>query len=133
VPFWVKLSAASAIALGTYLGGWRIIRTLGKGLVDITPRQGLAADASSASVILASSQLGFALSTTHVATGSVIGSGIGRGTHVRWNTAGRMVTAWATTFPSNVTAEWDRPADVLDQHAPDHAGSHESPTSDLKG
>lgn len=99
VPFWVKLSAATAIALGTYLGGWRIIRTLGKGLVDITPRQGMASDGATASVLMAASHLGFALSTTHVATGSVLGGGLGRGTTVRWNTAGRMVTAWATTFP----------------------------------
>ena len=99
VPIWVKFSAAIAIALGTYLGGWRIIRTLGKGLVDITPRQGMASDASSAAVILAASHLGFALSTTHVATGSVLGGGLGRGTHVRWSTAGRMVIAWVTTFP----------------------------------
>ncbi|WP_377644772.1 anion permease [Oryzobacter terrae] len=99
VPVWVKVSAALAIALGTYLGGWRIIRTLGKGLVDITPRQGMASDGSTAAVLLASSHLGFALSTTHVATGSVLGGGLGRGTHVRWATAGRMVTAWATTFP----------------------------------
>lgn len=99
VPLWVKVSAACAIALGTYLGGWRIIRTLGKGLVDITPRQGMASDGSSAAVILAASHLGFALSTTHVATGSVLGGGLGRGTHVRWHTAGRMVIAWATTFP----------------------------------
>ena len=99
VPLWVKVSAATAIALGTYLGGWRIIRTLGKGLVDITPRQGMASDGATASVLMAASHLGFALSTTHVATGSVLGGGLGRGTHVRWSTAGRMVTAWATTFP----------------------------------
>jgi PiT family inorganic phosphate transporter len=92
VPLWVKLSAALAIALGTYLGGWRIIRTMGKGLVDISSPQGLAADASSATVILASSQLGFALSTTHVATGSIMGVGIGKkGATVRWSVAGRMV------------------------------------------
>jgi PiT family inorganic phosphate transporter len=100
VPFWVKLSCAVAIALGTYLGGWRIIRTLGKGLVDIIPPQGMAGDASTASVILASSHLGFALSTTHVATGSILGAGVGRGTHIRWRIAGRMALAWATTFPS---------------------------------
>ena len=177
VPIWVKFSAAIAIALGTYLGGWRIIRTLGKGLVDITPRQGMASDGSTAAVLMAASYLGFALSTTHVATGSVLGGGLGRGTHVRWNTAGRMVVAWATTFPlagiigaimywighgiggavgaivvfailcgasgymfwrsqqnkvdhSNVTDEWDRPQDILDQHEPDHVGSHEVPTGD---
>ncbi len=101
VPLWVKLSAAMAIALGTYLGGWRIIHTMGKGLVDISSPQGLAADASSATVILASSQLGFALSTTHVATGSIMGTGIGKkGGTVRWSVAGRMVSAWAITFPA---------------------------------
>ena len=86
---------AVAIALGTWLGGWRIIRTLGKGLVDISPAQGMAAESSSAAVILSSSHLGFALSTTHVATGSILGSGVGRGAPVRWNIAGRMVAAWA--------------------------------------
>ncbi|MBK8867231.1 MAG: inorganic phosphate transporter [Dermatophilaceae bacterium] len=101
VPLWVKLSAAFAIALGTYLGGWRIIHTMGKGLVDISSPQGLAADSSSATVILASSQLGFALSTTHVATGSIMGVGVGKkGASVRWAVAGRMVTAWAITFPA---------------------------------
>ena len=99
IPVWVKFSAATAIAAGTYLGGWRIIRTLGKGLVDITPRQGMSSDGSTAAVLLSASHLGFALSTTHVATGSVLGGGLGRGTPVRWSTAGRMVTAWATTFP----------------------------------
>ena len=95
VPLWVKLSAAIAIALGTYLGGWRIIHTMGKGLVDISSPQGLAADASSAS------QLRFALSTTHVATGSIMGTGIGKkGATVRWSVAGRMVAAWAITFPA---------------------------------
>ena len=98
IPVWVKVSAAMAIALGTYLGGWRIIRTLGKGLVDITPRQGMSSDGSTAAVLLSASHLGFALSTTHVATGSVLGGGLGRGTPVRWSTAGRMVIAWAMTF-----------------------------------
>ncbi|WP_045745867.1 MULTISPECIES: inorganic phosphate transporter [Actinoplanes] len=101
IPFWVKISAALAIALGTYLGGWRIIRTLGKGLTDINPPQGTAAQSGAAAVILASSHLGFALSTTHVATGSVLGSGIGRpGAKVRWAVAARMVAAWMITFPA---------------------------------
>ena len=69
VPFWVKVSCALAISLGTYVGGWRIIRTLGKGLVEIRSPQGMAAESSSAAVILASSHLGFALSTTQVTTG----------------------------------------------------------------
>jgi inorganic phosphate transporter, PiT family len=90
-----------AIALGTYLGGWRIIRTLGKGLVEIAPPQGLAAQSASAAVILASSHLGFALSTTHVATGSILGTGVGRpGAQVRWRVAGRMVAAWLITLPA---------------------------------
>ena len=101
VPFWVKLSCALAIAIGTYLGGWRIIRTLGKGLVEISSPQGMAAESSSAAVILASSHLGFALSTTHVATGSILGTGLGRpGAEVRWRVAGRMVVAWCITLPS---------------------------------
>ncbi|MET8151969.1 anion permease [Actinoplanes sp. NPDC049668] len=101
IPFWVKAACAVAIALGTYLGGWRIIRSLGKGLVEIAPRQGLAADSTSATVILASSHLGFALSTTHVATGSILGSGVGRpGAQVRWRVAGRMFAAWLITLPA---------------------------------
>ncbi|BBH71334.1 phosphate transporter [Actinoplanes sp. OR16] len=101
IPLWVKVSAALAIALGTYLGGWRIIRTLGKGLTDINPPQGTAAQSGAAAVILASSHLGFALSTTHVATGSVLGSGVGRpGATVRWAVAGRMVAAWLITLPA---------------------------------
>jgi PiT family inorganic phosphate transporter len=101
VPLWVKIACALAIALGTYLGGWRIIRTLGKGLVEIAPAQGMAAQSASAAVILASSHLGFALSTTHVATGSILGAGVGRpGAQVRWRVAGRMVAAWLITLPA---------------------------------
>ena len=101
VPLWVKLACGFTIAMGTYLGGWRIIRTMGKGLVEIEAPQGMSADMSSAAVILASSQLGFALSTTHVATGSILGSGVGRpGAQVRWGVAGRMASAWLTTLPS---------------------------------
>lgn len=101
VPFWVKLACALAIALGTYIGGWRIIRTLGKGLVEISSPQGMAAESASAAVILTSSHLGFALSTTHVATGSILGSGIGkRGAKVNWGVAGRMLLAWGITLPA---------------------------------
>jgi PiT family inorganic phosphate transporter len=101
IPFWVKLACALSIALGTYIGGWRIIRTLGKGLVEISSPQGLAAESSSAAVILASTHLGFALSTTHVATGSILGTGLGRpGGAVRWSVAGRMVVAWCITLPA---------------------------------
>ena len=101
LPFWVVLTCAIAIALGTYLGGWRIIRTLGKGLVEIAPPQGFSADASSASIILTSSVAGMPLSTTHVATGSILGTGVGKkGAQVRWQVAGRMVVAWVTTLPA---------------------------------
>jgi inorganic phosphate transporter, PiT family len=101
IPLWVKVACALAIAAGTYLGGWRIIRTLGKGLVEIAPPQGMAAESASAAVILASSHLGFALSTTHVATGSILGTGVGKpGAQVRWRVAGRMVAAWLITLPS---------------------------------
>lgn len=100
-PLWVIVSAGSAIALGTYLGGWRIIRTIGRGITDIEPQQGFAAQTSAAATILASSHLGFALSTTQVCSGSVMGAGLGRkGAVVRWSTAGRMVAAWALTLPA---------------------------------
>ena len=100
-PFWVILSCAIAISLGTYLGGWRVIRTLGKGLVEIESPQGMAAESASAAVILLSSGFGYSLSTTHVATGSIIGSGLGKkGGEVRWNVAGRMATAWVFTLPA---------------------------------
>ncbi len=101
VPFWVILSCALAMALGTYTGGWRVIRTLGKGLVELSSRQGMAAETSSAGVILLSSYFGYSLSTTHVATGSILGSGVGaKGSSVRWGVAGRMFAAWLITVPS---------------------------------
>ncbi len=100
-PFWVILACALAISLGTYIGGWRVIRTLGKGLVEIESPQGMAAESASAAVILLSSSFGYSLSTTHVATGSIIGTGLGKkGADVRWNVAGRMATAWVFTLPS---------------------------------
>ncbi|WP_315341216.1 anion permease [Rothia mucilaginosa] len=101
IPMWVKASCAIAIALGTYLGGWRIIRTLGKGIVEVDTPQGVAADGASAAIILTSSHFGMALSTTHVASGSILGSGLGRkGAEVRWSVAGRMVVAWLITLPA---------------------------------
>jgi inorganic phosphate transporter, PiT family len=100
-PIWVIVCCALAISLGTYIGGWRVIRTLGKGLVEIESPQGMAAESASAAVILLSSSFGYSLSTTHVATGSIIGTGLGKkGAEVRWNVAGRMATAWIFTLPS---------------------------------
>ncbi|MER7171208.1 inorganic phosphate transporter [Streptomyces mesophilus] len=100
-PVWVIVSAGLAIALGTYLGGWRIIRTMGKGLTDLQPQQGFAAQTSAAAVILSSSNLGFSLSTTHSCSGAVMGAGLGRkGGVVRWSTATRMFVAWGLTLPA---------------------------------
>ncbi|MFJ6698455.1 anion permease [Streptomyces sp. NPDC091272] len=100
-PLWVIVSAGVAIAAGTYLGGWRIIRTMGKGLTDLRPPQGFAAQTGAATVILASSHLGFSLSTTQVCSGSVMGAGLGRkGGVVRWSTATRMFVAWGLTLPA---------------------------------
>jgi PiT family inorganic phosphate transporter len=99
-PLWVIMACALAMATGTYLGGWRIIRTLGKGLVEIQSPQGMAAESSSAAVILLSAHFGYALSTTQVCTGSVMGSGVGKpGGEVRWGVAGRMAVAWVVTLP----------------------------------
>ena len=98
---WVIAACALAIAVGTYAGGWRIIRTMGSGLTEVKPAQGFAAETSTASAILASSHLGFALSTTQVASGSVIGSGMGRkGTTVRWNMVGKIALGWLFTLPA---------------------------------
>jgi inorganic phosphate transporter, PiT family len=100
-PVWVIVICAVTIAAGTYAGGWRVIRTLGKGLVEIESPQGFAAESSSAAVILLSTHFGYSLSTTQVATGSILGCGLGkRGAEVRWNVAGRMATAWVITLPA---------------------------------
>lgn len=99
--FWVVVACGVTIALGTYMGGWRVIRTLGRGLTEITTPQGFAAEAASATTILVSSHMGFALSTTQVCSGSIIGSGLGkRGSVVNWSVAGKMLIAWIVTFPA---------------------------------
>jgi PiT family inorganic phosphate transporter len=99
-PLWVILAAGIAIAAGTYAGGWRIIRTMGSGITDVQPPQGFAAETSTTAVLLTSAHLGFALSTTHVASGGIIGSGLGRRlAKVRWTTARRMAMAWLFTLP----------------------------------
>jgi len=100
-PFWVVVSAGLAIALGTAMGGWRIIRTLGKRVSDIQPVQGFTAETTSAAVILTSSHLGLPLSTTQVCTGSIFGVSAGRRlASVNWGVAGRIVLAWSFTLPS---------------------------------
>ena len=100
-PWWVVLSAGLAISLGTYAGGWRIIGTMGKGLTEIQAPQGFSAETSATAVILASSHLGIALSTTQVCTGSILGAGLGRKlAHVRWGVAGRIAVSWVLTLPA---------------------------------
>ena len=100
-PFWVVVAAGLAIGLGTYLGGWRIIRTLGRRVSDIRPVQGFSADTTSAAVILSSTHLGLPLSTTQVCTGSIFGAGAGRRVAaVHWGVAGRIALAWSFTLPS---------------------------------
>jgi inorganic phosphate transporter, PiT family len=100
-PFWVVLAAGLAIGLGTYMGGWRIIRTLGRRMSDIRPVQGFTAETTSAAVILTSTHLGLPLSTTQVCTGSILGAAAGRQlASVQWGVAGRIALAWAFTLPS---------------------------------
>ncbi len=101
VPDWVVFVCASAIALGTYTGGWRIIKTLGTKVVEVRPPQGFGSEAVAATVILASSHVGYPLSTTQVVSGGVTGSGVGRpGAAVNWVVARRIVYGWLLTLPS---------------------------------
>jgi PiT family inorganic phosphate transporter len=101
VPTWVIIAAALAIGLGTYTGGWRIIKTMGQKITNVEPPQGFAAETSGATVLLASSFFGYPLSTTHIVSGSVLGSGIGkRLAEVRWGVAGQIAIAWVLTLPA---------------------------------
>ncbi len=100
-PDWVIVSCALAISLGTYVGGWRVMRTLGKGLIEIEAPQGMGAESASAATILLSSYYGYSLSTTQVVTGAILGSGVAkRGAEVRWRVAGRMAVTWVFTLPA---------------------------------
>jgi PiT family inorganic phosphate transporter len=100
-PTWVVVSAATAIALGTYTGGWRIIRTMGTRIIKMDAAQGFSAQGAGSTVILASSHFGYPLSTTHVISGAVMGAGAGkRLSAVRWGVAGNIVGAWILTFPA---------------------------------
>jgi PiT family inorganic phosphate transporter len=100
VPTWVVISSATAIALGTYSGGWRIIRTMGNRIIKMDPAQGFSAQAAGAAVVLTASHLGFPLSTTHVISGGIMGAGAAkRVSAVRWGIAGNIVLAWVLTLP----------------------------------
>jgi PiT family inorganic phosphate transporter len=97
----VIVSAATAIALGTYTGGWRIIRTMGTRIIKMDAAQGFSAQGAGAAVIMASSHFGFPLSTTHVISGGVMGAGAGkRLSAVRWGVAGNILAAWLLTLPA---------------------------------
>jgi PiT family inorganic phosphate transporter len=100
IPIWVVISAATAIALGTYFGGWRIVRTMGSRIIKMDPAQGFAAQGAGAAVILSASHVGFPLSTTHVMSGAIMGAGAAkRLSAVRWGVAGNIVVAWILTLP----------------------------------
>jgi PiT family inorganic phosphate transporter len=100
-PFWVVVSAATAIAAGTYAGGWRIIRTMGSKIIKMNPVQGFAAEGAGSAVILSASHVGFPLSTTHVISGAIMGAGAAqRLSAVRWGIAGNIFAAWVLTIPA---------------------------------
>jgi PiT family inorganic phosphate transporter len=101
VPVWVVVSCAAAIALGTFTGGWRIIRTMGSRIIEMDTAQGFAAQTAGAAVILAASGAGYPLSTTHVISGGIMGAGAAkRVSAVRWGVAGNIATAWVLTLPA---------------------------------
>jgi PiT family inorganic phosphate transporter len=101
IPTWVIVSAGLAIAAGTYVGGWRIMRTLGQRVVNMEPASGFAAQITAGATIYMATKLGYPLSTTHVISGSVLGSGATkRLSAVRWGVAGNMVVAWLLTIPA---------------------------------
>jgi PiT family inorganic phosphate transporter len=102
VPDWVVAASASAIALGTYVGGWRIIRTMGSRIIKMDPAQGFVAQGAGAATILAASHFGYPLSTTQTITGGIMGAGAGkRLSAVRWGVAGNIVGAWVLTIPAS--------------------------------
>jgi PiT family inorganic phosphate transporter len=100
-PVWVIVSSAAAISLGTYTGGWRIIRTMGSRIIKMDPAQGFSAQGAGAAVVLTASHLGYPLSTTHVISGGVMGAGAAkRLSAVRWGVAGNIAVAWVLTLPA---------------------------------
>jgi PiT family inorganic phosphate transporter len=100
-PLWVIVACAVAIAAGTYLGGWRVIRTMGHRLTHIDPPQGFAAQTAAAAVLLTATQGGLPLSTTHITSGAVLGAGAGKkDAKIRWGVAGSMIVAWVLTLPA---------------------------------
>jgi PiT family inorganic phosphate transporter len=102
VPFWVVITCQAAIALGTLIGGWRIVKTVGSKITRMTPVQGCCASAGGAIVLFVATYLGIPVSTTHTVTGAVIGVGAARRiSAVRWNIATNIVIAWVVTLPAS--------------------------------
>jgi PiT family inorganic phosphate transporter len=100
IPLWVVLSCQAAMALGTMLGGWRIVHTMGSKITRLTPVQGFCAETGGAITLFAATALGVPVSTTHTITGAIVGVGASRRlSAVRWNIAGRIVIAWVVTLP----------------------------------
>jgi PiT family inorganic phosphate transporter len=101
VPLWVVLSCQAAMALGTLLGGWRIVKTMGSKITRLTPMQGFCAETGGAVTLFAATWLGIPVSTTHTITGAIVGVGAARRVSaVRWNIAGSIVVAWIVTLPA---------------------------------
>ena len=104
VPFWVVISCQAAMALGTLMGGWRIVRTMGSRITRLTPMQGFCAETGGAITLFGATALGIPVSTTHTITGSIIGVGAARKVSaVRWSVANNIVFAWIVTIPASAT------------------------------
>lgn len=107
VPLWVVVSAATAMALGTASGGWRIIKTMGLKIVELRPIDGFAAETAAGTIIEVASRLGIPVSTTHVISSAILGVGATkRLSSVRWGVAGRIITAWVVTLPACTAFGW---------------------------
>src|SRR3954467_14146168 len=107
VPLWVIVAAATAMALGTASGGWRIIKTMGHRIVELKPIHGFAAETAAATIIEVSSRFGIPVSTTHVISSAILGAGAtGTRRAVHWGVAGNIVTAWVVTIPACIAMGW---------------------------
>ena len=104
VPFWVVISCQAAMALGTLMGGWRIVRTMGLRITKLQPSQGFCAETAGAATLFAATWMGVPVSTTHTITGAIVGVGASRRmSAVRWNVASSIVVAWVVTIPAAMT------------------------------
>jgi len=103
VPLWVKMSAAAAIGLGTSVGGWRIIETVSRKIIKIEPMNGFASDLTATTILQAGTAMGLPLSTTHVITSSIIGTGSAiRVKSINWGVVGKMIATWVITIPISI-------------------------------